>query len=194
MTITEEQEFIMIGCLKCDPDSGEVLGVVLPHDDFVINTVDRARWALRKYGEHESEIAAIDSDADVLLATAILENARKLKKKAEDRLAYLHHRFDEELGRFARTQLDSKGKTWCTPVGSVSFRTVKGGLRVVDKDKALVWAKQNTPDAIKTSEEFQISKLTGIGRALAEADAASASSAFEIKPDAEVVKATGGAL
>lgn len=193
MTITEEQEFIIIDNLKCDPETGEVLGVVLPREDFVIDDVSSARWVLDKIGRSESAIKALDSEPDVLWANAILENARKLKKKAEDRLAYLHHRFDEELGRFARTQLDSKGKTWCTPVGSVSFRTVKGGLRVVDKDKALVWAKQNTPDAIKTSEEFQISKLTGIGRALAESDAASASSAFEIKPDAEVVKVTGGA-
>ena len=192
MEIVVTQEFIIIDGLKVDPETGEVLGVETP-PEFMVQDDESAKWVLRKIGKAEAAVTAIDADPDVIWAKAILDNANAIQKRAQARLEYLHQRFDEELGFYAKYQLDGKTKTWKTPVGSVAFRTVKGGLRVVDKDKALVWAKENTPTAIKVSEEFQISKLSDIGRALAEADAHASTSAFEIKPDVDKITVTGGA-
>jgi len=54
-----------------------------------------------------------------------------------------------------------KSKTLTTPFGSVSFRTVKGGLKVVDASLALSVAQAHGwIEAIKVTESFQISKLS----------------------------------
>jgi hypothetical protein len=168
-----------------DIETGEVLGLA-EKPEFTVKDEDSANWVLGKMLALESDIVAIETSARVIEAKAILANAAAMKKDASKRLEWLHARFTAEIGEWARPQLEGKKtKTLKTLLGAISFRVKKGGLRVADKDKALDWAKSNTPNAIKVTEEFQISLLSDIGRALAEAD--SGNGAFEVIPDAESV-------
>jgi phage host-nuclease inhibitor protein Gam len=72
--------------------------------------------------------------------------------------------FDPQAEHFARLVLDAAGgktKTLKTLGGSFSFRTVPGGLRVIDKDAALQWAKEHAPALVevKTVESLPAAAL-----------------------------------
>jgi hypothetical protein len=72
-----------------------------------------------------------------------------------------------------------------TPFGSVSFRTVRGGLKVVDASLALDYAQLNGfTNAIKVTESFQISKLDPAQRELLESKVPDG---FEYSPDREAM-------
>lgn len=55
-----------------------------------------------------------------------------------------------KLRDWASVNLDGKSKTIDLLIGKVSFRTVPGGLRVVDTALALNWAKEHRPELVKT--------------------------------------------
>lgn len=175
---------------QVDPETGEVLGIVTPKPEFVIDTDDAANWCLAKMLAEESAIAAIDTADLVRQARAILENAEAMKKDRQRRLDWLHTRFDAELGKYARGALEgAKTRTLKLLCGSISLRTVKGGLRVIDEADALETAKSlGWKQAIKTTEKFLISELDEEQRHNAET-----MPGFKLNPDEERVKIDTGA-
>lgn len=174
---------ITIDGITFNAETGEIL-----HKEFQITDDASADWALEKIMNAEVRKAALE-----IKRRALLENLDAQIKEEQRRIDGLHFRFDNELTNYAKGKLNGKTKTVKFTYGSVSFRTVKGGLRVVDAANALSWAKAKGFDhAIKLTESFQISQLTDLEREIAmddiEAEGIPASvMPFEVKPDAEAV-------
>ena len=169
----------IIDNLVIDADSGEVLGNAIT--EGVIDSHSSLEAVLEKIGEVEARLAA-----QQLRHQAILENCRKLEVKTASYLAYLKGIYNAPIEAYAKTRLEGqKTRTLTTPYGSVSFRTVKGGLKVTDKGMALATAhKLGMMEAIKVTEEFQISRLTDEQR---DAIATTLPEGFEMVPDKETM-------
>lgn len=180
---TSEVAPVLIDGLWTDPDTGEVLEIDRK-PDFQIVDDESAEWVLERFMNAELDKARIQAKRK-----ALIENLDKQEADADRRIAGLHWRFGSDLEHYAATALEGqKTKTLKLAYGSLSFRSVKGGLRVNDKSAALVWAKGFCPEAIKTTEEFQISLLPDDKRAELVAKWRPALEgvvvqAFEVKPD-----------
>ncbi|AIE83509.1 host-nuclease inhibitor Gam family protein [Fimbriimonas ginsengisoli] len=182
-----------------DVETGEVVGMVDMAPKFAVTDADSANWVLGKMLQAEAEVAAIDNSALVIHARAVLTNAERMKRDRLGRLNWLHLRFDAELGEYARNELKGKkSKTFKTLLGSISLVANAGGLAVVKKGEATaleIAKKLGFTNAVKTSEEFQISKLTAEQKAaLTEAvrKGEVAPGGFEVKPPSEKVTVTTG--
>lgn len=144
---------ILIDGLIIDIESGEVVGQERP--EFRVTDEASAEWVLEKIMNAEADAAR-----DRLKLKAVVERLEASIKASEKRAEWFRSRYGSELEEFARERLqDSKTKTLKLTWGSISFRTVKGGLRVADPEAALTWAKQYAPEAVKVTEAFQITKL-----------------------------------
>jgi hypothetical protein len=147
-----------------DTETGEVLGKAIS-DAGEISSQTALEAILEKLADVEGRLTA-----QQLRHQAILENCRKLEVRTASYLAYLKAQYEPHIEAYAKTRLEGqKSKTLTTPFGSVSFRTVRGGLKVVDPSLALDYAQLNGfTNAIKVTESFQISKLDPAQRELIE--------------------------
>ncbi len=163
-----------------DTETGEVLGNAIS-DAGEISSQTSLEAILEKLADVEGRLTA-----QQLRHQAILENCRKLEVRTASYLAYLKAQYEPHIEAYAKTRLEGqKSKTLTTPFGSVSFRTVRGGLKVVDPSLALDYAQLNGfTNAIKVTESFQISKLDPAQRELLEAEVPEG---FEYSPDREAM-------
>lgn len=175
MTTEIKQNTTEIDGYVIDNETGEILG--LTKSTFEVTDEKSADWVLEKIMDAEVEIARND-----IKRKAILENLDTQDADQRRRIEFLKWKFGPQLERFANKELaNAKTKTWKGTFGKLSFRTIKGGLRVTDPDEALFVAQSNGfTNAIKTVETFQISKLTSEQRELLETKLPNG---FEIKPD-----------
>jgi hypothetical protein len=158
-------QYNILDNIVVDQDTGEVLGNAIS-DAGEISSQTALEAILEKIADVEGRLTA-----QQLRHQAILENCRKLEVRTASYLAYLKAQYEPHIEAYAKTRLEGqKSKTLTTPFGSVSFRTVRGGLKVVDQNLALDYAQLNGfTNAIKVSESFQISKLDPAQRELIEA-------------------------
>lgn len=191
----QEPAVELIDGLWVDVDTGEVVALErMP--DFQVVDDESAEWVLKKLMNAEADLASIEARE-----AAVMENFRLMKAQAQRRIDGIKHRFGSDLEHYAMTALDGqKTKTLRLAYGSLSFRTVKGGLRVAEgaeaKRFALAWAKRMGYDnAVVTKEEFQISKLEKdqserfahlVELGMTDPDIGGVRLAFEIKPEADV--------
>jgi len=156
---------------------GVVLGEVVT--EGAIASQEALEVVLERMADVESQLVALKTKHE-----AIIENCRKLEVKKASYLAYLKSVYSNPIEAYAKSRLEGqKTRTLTTPYGQVSFRTVKGGLKVSDKGLALATAhKLGMVEAIKVTEEFQISKLTDEQR---DAIATTLPEGFEMVPDRE---------
>jgi hypothetical protein len=170
----------IIDNLVVDTETGEVLGNAIS-DAGEISSQTAIEAILEKIADVEGRLTA-----QQLRHQAILENCRKLEVRTASYLAYLKAQYEPHIEAYAKTRLEGqKSKTLTTPFGSVSFRTVRGGLKVVDPSLALDYAQLNGfTNAIKVAESFQISKLDPAQRELIEAKMPDG---FEMVPDKETM-------
>jgi hypothetical protein len=170
----------IIDNLVVDAETGEVLGNAIS-DAGEISSQTALEAILEKIADVEGRLTA-----QQLRHQAILENCRKLEVKTASYLAYLKGIYNAPIEAYAKTRLEGqKSKTLTTPYGSVSFRTVKGGLKVVDPSLALDYAQLNGfTNAIKVTESFQISKLDPAQKELIESKLPEG---FEMVPDKETM-------
>lgn len=156
---------------------GVVLGEVVT--EGAIASQEALEVVLERMADVESQLVALKAKHE-----AIIENCRKIEVKKASYLAYLRGVYSNPIETYAKSRLEGqKTRTLTTPYGQVSFRTVKGGLKVSDKGLALATAhKLGMVEAIKVTEEFQISKLTDEQR---DAIATTLPEGFEMVPDRE---------
>jgi hypothetical protein len=173
-------QYNIIDNLVVDTETGEVLGNAIS-DAGEISSQTALEAILEKIADVEGRLTA-----QQLRHQAILENCRKLEVRTASYLAYLKAQYEPHIEAYAKTRLEGqKSKTLTTPFGSVSFRTVRGGLKVVDASLALDYAQLNGfTNAIKVTESFQISKLDPAQRELIEAKMPDG---FEYSPDREAM-------
>ena len=152
--IEREQLKTLIDGSWYDSETGEYL-----HEDiqeFSVNDDSSLEWVMERIFNAEASKNAEQAKLEALIA-----NCERKINRASSKAKWLRDRFSAEVEAYAKTKLDGKSKFVDTPYGRISFRTKKGGLRVADKDTAMEVAKLlGWNNAIKTTEEFQISKLT----------------------------------
>lgn len=156
--------------------------------EFHVEDEKSAEWVMEKLLDADCELSAI-----VKREESILENVRKMRSAIESRKAALLWKFKNELEEFARQNLPKGKKTWACPYGSISFRTSGGKLKVADPERALAWAKEHDVDAIKVTEEFQISRLDESWKAVI-IEKGAEERGFEVTPEIETatIKTGGG--
>ncbi len=173
MTTELTQQTIEQDGFIIDAETGEVLG--LAKAEFQVTDEKSADWVLEKIMDAEVAIARND-----IKRRAILDNIDTQDFEQRRRIEFLKWKFGPQLESFAAKQLENaKTKTWKGTFGKLSFRSTKGGLRVVDAATALETADNKGWDnAIKATYSFQISKLTDEQKE----DAVNLPG-FEVKPD-----------
>ena len=175
-------ELELIGDSYWHFETGEYVGDKLP-DEFSVKDESSFEWVMEKMFNAEADLLA---EAEKI--KALLANYERKKNRAQSKLDWFKARFSPEVEAYAKTKLDGKSKFVDCPFGRVAFRTKKGGLRVSDKDGALEVAQSlHWTNAIKVTEEFQISKLTDEQKERDENYPA-----FVIEPDTEQMSITTG--
>jgi len=175
-------QYNIIDNLVVDPETGEVLGNAIS-DAGEISNQTALEAILEKIADVEGRLTA-----QQLRHQAILENCRKLEVRTASYLAYLKAQYEPHIEAYAKTRLEGqKSKTLTTPFGSVSFRTVRGGLKVRDNDLAASYAfGAGLSHAVKLTFNFQISKLTDDQRhSIATSEILP--EGFEVVPDKEAM-------
>jgi len=151
----EPHELELIGDSYWVIATGEHAYDKLP-DQFSVKDDSSLEWVMQKFFDAEHDFKSEEVKIDAIMKAYAQRRGRKLA-----RLNWLKARFTPEIEAYAKTKLTGKSKFVDTPFGRIAWRTQKGGLRVIDKVKALDFAKgHGWNDAIKVEEEFQISKLT----------------------------------
>ena len=109
---------------------------ITPSIGWVIDSEERAAWAVDRILAARERLDRITRQTTVLLSGAESEVART----EENFLPQLQHWLTENPPR--------KGRTVQLGTGSVSLRRVSGGVRVVNADAAVAWAREHLPGAI----------------------------------------------
>jgi hypothetical protein len=107
-----------------------------PADYFLIDSEDKASWAVNKILSYEETRARIKAQADRMLADI------------DRREASFRERFEPELARWAEERMPKHRRFVDTLAGRIGFRLVKGGPRIVDREAATEWAKEHLPGAV----------------------------------------------
>lgn len=108
-------------------------------EQFVIDSREKAEWALRRIAAKEAEIALVENQA------------RELLRSLNTELESFQGRFRGQLESWARGALaetGGKNRTVKTLCGSLSFHTVPPRLVVASEADALQTARLVCPDAI----------------------------------------------
>lgn len=181
--MTETIEKTLIEGSWYDTETGEYLGEEVT--EFTINDDSSFEWVMERIFNAESAKSAEEAKLDALRA-----NCERKIKRASAKVEWLRARFSAEIENYAKTKIDGQSKFVENAYGRVAFRTKKGGLRVTDKEMALTCAKAFKWDnAIKRTEEFQISKLIDSQR---EKIIREMPRGFVIEPDSETCSLTTG--
>lgn len=120
---------------------------------FVIDSDQKADWAIRKIVRKQSEI----EKANKLAAEYIQRVEEWLQQFIDERQQTIDF-ITEKLRPYALDQLDGKKKTIKLPSGNISFKNVSTGYfingeKVTGENQLLTeWAKEHAPDFIKVKE------------------------------------------
>lgn len=129
----ETQNTIIQDGFIIDADTGEVVG--LEKGEFHVTDEASADWVLEKMMDAQANAARVQ-----IKRKALLENLDEQERHYKRTYDFLNYRFGRELAEFARRRLEeTKAKTKVVKLsfGRLSFRTVRGGLRVADPEKAI---------------------------------------------------------
>ena len=110
---------------------------------FRIDTEQHANWLLRKLANLDAEKARVKAQAEAIL--------HQLDTDREG-LLYL---YGSQLEAFTRQELEKTGnrrKSLTLLQGTCSFRSVPARMSINDPAAALLHARENLPEAIKTVE------------------------------------------
>lgn len=101
-----------------------------------IDSEERAAWAVDRVVSAHERLARVKAQCAHWLRVA--------ERELERAEAF----FVPQLEEWARENPPHRGKTIHLPTGDLSFRTVRGTLRVHDVDAALAWCRVNLPMAV----------------------------------------------
>lgn len=126
-----------------------------PRPVFEATDLAGVEWVMSKLQEAESEVLGLKSRRD-----AIVSNIDTQIRDRQNKIQWLHKRFDADLELFTRSQIqDKKTKTVTTPFGKLSMRQNPGSIVVKDDAGAIAWAKQHMPEAVATKEHILLTPL-----------------------------------
>jgi phage host-nuclease inhibitor protein Gam len=122
-------------------------------EGWEINNMELAAWAGRRIMHAKAEIDAINKWAEDEIAR-VKEAAETERKRHQNDVdffeghlgAYLHHLIQE--GR--------KTKSLNLPSGTVSIRARQPKLVIDNEERALAWAAENHPDAVRVKQSLDV--------------------------------------
>jgi hypothetical protein len=151
---------VRVGDDLFDDETGEYAGPADSTLPDVLETEEHLIVWMRRLMLAESAVAARKKEL-----AAVIANCEALVSKAQARVDWLMHKHSTQATAIAESLYPRKSdgtyrsKTYQSPWGKVSSRTIKGGLAISDPAKALEWCMDNAPQAIKVSESVLVSKL-----------------------------------
>jgi phage host-nuclease inhibitor protein Gam len=117
-------------------------------DQFHIETEADADWYL-------SKLASLNAEEGLLRA----QSEAKIKRVVNERQG-LEHRFQASLEHWAKSQITGKVKSLILDHGTVGFRKVPAGLKVVDKEAALTYCiGEDFQEIIKTTRAVDVANF-----------------------------------
>lgn len=152
-------------------DGSEEDGVTTDQTDteapaFTVHDEASAAWAADRVLSARERVARIKAACQAMIAEA--------EREATEAAAF----FLPMLEAWARANPPRRGKAIHLTTGSLAFRTVPGGPRVVDEAAALEWARAEYTDAVRVVESLDRNAIK-----------AYVAEAGELPPGVEVVEA-----
>ena len=135
--------------MRVDQETGEV------KQEFEVTDEATAEWLGERLSEIAGTITGLQARKESLIArmdTLIAERASHL-----DGMLF---KYGPSLTAYASCHLPKDGKTYTNPFVAVSFRDVPARIGVKDTERALEYARQKCPDAVKTEEKVLVSMVT----------------------------------
>lgn len=99
------------------------------------------------------------------------------------------YKYTPALEKIALANLPQGKKTWTSPFLKIAFRTNPARLKVEDEAKALAWAKERCPEAVRVKESFLVSQLPDDVEAML---MAAPVNGFIVEPEKETCKIETG--
>lgn len=136
-----------------DQENDQVL--VQQKEQFRIDTVEKADWAVRKIAKYQEEIKKDQADAQAIIDKTKQWLASRTKEH-QDQIDF----FQEMLRPFAMQQLaESKKKKSCkVPSGTLGFRASSDNYEKNDDD-LLIWAQVSAPDYVEQKPSLKWGEL-----------------------------------
>lgn len=106
---------------------------------FRVSSEEKAAWVVNKLLGYDEQLARLDAQH------------AKMKAQLFARRESFEAMFLTPLRQWAEANQPPKGKTIHLLTGSLSFRRVKAGAKVVDAKAALRWAEEHLPEAIQVT-------------------------------------------
>lgn len=117
-------------------DQGELPEGYEASGAFRVTSPDKAAWVVNKLLGYDEQLARLDSQYQTM--------RRRLLAQRES----FEGMFLQPLRQWAELNPPAKGKTIHLLTGSLSFRRVKAGTKVVDAKAAVKWAEEHFPEAV----------------------------------------------
>lgn len=105
-------------------------------DFFRITDENRANWVVDKMLSYDERLDRLD------------RQYKQMRGRLEGERDGFRSRWLVPLRTWAEANQPKRGKTLHLMTGSLSFRRVRGGARIVDKAAVLEWARESMPSAI----------------------------------------------
>jgi len=110
--------------------------VVIADDWFRVDSEDRASWVVNRMLGYDEQLTRLDRQYELMRERLVNERDG------------FRSRWLVPLRLWAEANQPKKGKTIHLLSGSLSFRRVKRGAKVVDPKAALRWAEEHLPEAV----------------------------------------------
>lgn len=134
---------------------GQTDDQIVYQERFEVNSREAAEWVLDKMADADAAAIAIKARK-----AAFLENIDKQMNAVVNRHRYLVGRFQPDLQAWAERELAiTKRKSITLDNGTLKFSACGGGIKVLDEEAALEWARDFAATAIKKTETVLVSLL-----------------------------------
>jgi len=133
---------------------------------FAVHDEDTADWVCKVIGEKAAELLLVKAQYESILT--------RIRAEIAEQESYLM----PHLQQWASQSLEGqKRKSLILPHGTVQFRSVKAGLKVIDKDAAIAWAQSFYMDSavntvttttldVNEYKRIAMQRLNGLGELL----------------------------
>lgn len=137
----DEQEAAFLESIGAEMPEGEELSAVDARLDYLLEKITERR----KDVAHAQEVAERRMD---MIRSWLTEETAKAEREIEWLEKQIRLSFPQTVDQL-RSERDTKKKSVSLPHGTIGFRSSQDTVDVVDEEKALRWAEDSCPDAIK---------------------------------------------
>lgn len=130
--------------------------IIETQEGFVIDSDDKAEWALNKIAEEKAETQRMMNVCDTMILR-YQQKKEEYEKKSENKTAYLRNQLQTYFNTVEKKKTKTQ-ETYKLPSGTLKLKYQNPEF-IRDEEKLLAWAKANKPDYIKTKESVNWAEL-----------------------------------